>query len=73
MPVFLWTVEMFRCNGWCFPWAVAALGGTNICLRNVSAKLIFEAIHLHKVTHMCGAPSILNILADASENDQTRE
>ncbi|VVA10009.1 PREDICTED: probable acyl-activating enzyme [Prunus dulcis] len=73
MPVFLWTVEMFRCNGWCFPWAVAALGGTNICLRNVSAKLIFEAIHLHKVTHLCGAPSILNILADASENDQARE
>ncbi|BFG39406.1 hypothetical protein CerSpe_256800 [Prunus speciosa] len=73
MPVFLWTVEMFRCNGWCFPWAVAALGGTNICLRNVSAKLIFEAIHLHKVTHLCGAPSILNILANASGNDQTRE
>ncbi|XP_068324071.1 probable CoA ligase CCL13 [Pyrus communis] len=72
MPVFLWTVEMFRCNGWCFPWAVAALGGTNICLRSVSAKAIFEAIDLHKVTHLCGAPSILNILADASENDQTR-
>lgn len=64
MPVFLWTVDMFRCNGWCFPWAVAALGGTNICLRNnVSAKLIFEAIDLHKVTHLCGSPCILNILA----------
>ncbi|KAM1047553.1 hypothetical protein TB2_026377 [Malus domestica] len=72
MPVFLWTVEMFRCNGWCYPWAVAALGGTNICLRSVSAKAIFEAIDLHKVTHLCGAPSILNILADASENYQSR-
>ncbi|XP_050374076.1 isovalerate--CoA ligase CCL2-like isoform X2 [Argentina anserina] len=74
MPVFLWTVDMFRCNGWCFPWAVAALGGTNICLRkNLSAKLIFESIYLHKVTHMCGSPCILNILAHhASKSDQIR-
>ncbi|PRQ47252.1 putative acid--thiol ligase [Rosa chinensis] len=74
MPVFLWTVDMFRCNGWCFPWAVAALGGTNIFLReNHSAKLIFEAIDLHKVIHLCGSPCILNILAHhASKSDQIR-
>ncbi|KAF7829031.1 putative acyl-activating enzyme 1, peroxisomal [Senna tora] len=72
MPVFLWTVDMFRCNGWCFTWAMAALGGTNICLRNVSAKAIFEAIHLHKVTHLCGAPALLNIIADAPISDQIR-
>lgn len=73
-PVFLWTVDMFRCNGWCFPWAVAALGGTNICLRkNLSARLIFEAIDLHKVTHFCGSPCILNILAHhASKIDHFR-
>lgn len=66
MPVFLWTVDMFRCNGWCFPWIIAALGGTNVCLRTVSAKIIFEAIVLHRVTHFCGKPTILNIIADAS-------
>lgn len=70
MPVFLWTVDMFRCNGWCFTWAMSALGGTNICLRNVSAKDIFDAIHLHKVTHLCGAPTLLDIIADASPYDQ---
>ncbi|PON82710.1 2,3-dihydroxybenzoate-AMP ligase [Trema orientale] len=64
--VFLWTVDMFRCNGWCFTWAMAAIGGTNVCLRNVSANIIFDAISLHKVTHLCGKPVILNILAEAS-------
>ncbi|KAJ0040855.1 hypothetical protein Pint_28632 [Pistacia integerrima] len=70
MPVFLWTVDMFRCNGWCCTWALAALGGTNICLRNVSAKVIFDSIFLHKVTHFCGAPAILNIIANASPSEQ---
>ncbi|KAI4327819.1 hypothetical protein L6164_020236 [Bauhinia variegata] len=69
-PVFLWTVDMFRCNGWCFPWTMAAVGGINICLRNVSAKAIFDAIHLHKVTHLCGPPTLLNIIADAPASDQ---
>ncbi|XP_058187055.1 butanoate--CoA ligase AAE1-like isoform X1 [Rhododendron vialii] len=64
--VFLWTVDMFRCSGWCFTWAMAALGGTNICLRNVTAKVIFDSIFIHKVTHLCGAPTILNIIAEAS-------
>ncbi|KAG5245458.1 acyl-activating enzyme [Salix suchowensis] len=57
MPVFLWTVDMFRCNGWCLAWAMAAIGGTNICLRNVSAEIIFDAISLHKVTHFCATTS----------------
>ncbi|TYJ47525.1 hypothetical protein E1A91_A02G196000v1 [Gossypium mustelinum] len=65
-PVFLWTVDMFRCNGWCCTWTMAAVGGTNICLRNVSAKVIFDSIVLHNVTHLCGGPAILNLIADAS-------
>ena len=68
--VFLWTVDMFRCNGWCYTWAIAAIGGTNVCLRNVSADIIFDAIALHKVTHLCGKPPILNILAEAADNGQ---
>ncbi|AES95274.1 probable acyl-activating enzyme 1, peroxisomal [Medicago truncatula] len=65
MPVFLWTVDMFRCNGWCFIWLMPALGGTNICLRNnFSAKDIIDAIHVHKVTHLCGAPTLLEIIAN---------
>jgi len=62
--VFLWTVDMFRCNGWCFPWAMPAIGGTNICLRNVSAEAIFDAIHRYKVTHFCGAPTLLDMISD---------
>ncbi|XWS45627.1 hypothetical protein CRYUN_Cryun15aG0152800 [Craigia yunnanensis] len=69
-PVFLWTVDMFRCNGWCCTWAMAALGGTSICLRNVSAKVIFDSILLHTVTHLCGAPAILNMIADAPACEQ---
>ncbi|KAF5448648.1 hypothetical protein F2P56_029158 [Juglans regia] len=74
MSVFLWTVDMFRCNGWCFTWAMAAVGGTNIFLRTevLSAHLIFEAIDIHKVTHFCGAPTILNIIADAPASHQRR-
>ncbi|KAL2497572.1 putative acyl-activating enzyme 1 [Abeliophyllum distichum] len=70
MPVFLWTVDMFRCNGWCFPWVMAALGGTNICLRNVSAKAILDAVFHHNVTHFCGAPVILNKIAETPTTDQ---
>lgn len=64
-PVFLWTVDMFRCNGWCLPWTVAALGGTNICLREINGKGILDAIYLHNVTHFCGAPMILTKIANA--------
>ena len=63
--VYLWTLPMFHCNGWCFPWAMAANAGTNICLRRVDAKLIFEAIEEHHVTHMCGAPIVYNMLINA--------
>ncbi|KAL0907949.1 hypothetical protein M5K25_022408 [Dendrobium thyrsiflorum] len=70
MPVYLWTVPMFHCNGWCLIWAVAAQGGTNVCLRNVSAKAIFNGIYLHKVTHMGGAPTILNMIINAPLSEQ---
>jgi fatty-acyl-CoA synthase len=63
--VYLWTLPMFHCNGWCFPWAMAANAGTNVCQRRVDAKLIFDAIHEHHVTHMCGAPIIYNMLINA--------
>src|SRR5437879_13253473 len=55
-PVYLWTLPMFHCNGWCFPWTVAAAAGINVCLRKVEPTKIFELIKQHGVTHMCGAP-----------------
>jgi fatty-acyl-CoA synthase len=63
--VYLWTLPMFHCNGWCFPWAMAANAGTNVCLRRIDAKLIFDSIRDHGVTHMCGAPIIYNLLINA--------
>ncbi|PHT29038.1 putative acyl-activating enzyme 2 [Capsicum baccatum] len=65
MPVYLWTVPMFHCNGWCLTWGVAAQGGTNICLRNVTAAGIFTSIAEHKVSHMGGAPTVLNMIINA--------
>ncbi|GKV47993.1 hypothetical protein SLEP1_g54837 [Rubroshorea leprosula] len=70
MPVYLWTVPMFHCNGWCLAWGMAAQGGTNICLRNVTAKGIFSNIAQHKVTHMGGAPTVLNMMLNAPASDQ---
>lgn len=70
MPVYLWCVPMFHCNGWCLTWGVAAQGGTNICLRNVSAKGIYESIAQHKVTHMSGAPTVLNMIINASAEER---
>lgn len=72
MPVFLWTLDMFRCNGWCCTWAMAAVGGINVCIRTVSAKIIFDSILIHKVTHLCGQPRILNMIANASASDQNQ-
>ncbi|MBK7766435.1 MAG: acyl-CoA synthetase [Sulfuritalea sp.] len=63
--VYLWTLPMFHCNGWCFPWTVAANSGTNVCLRRVDAKLIFDAIREHKVSHYCGAPIVHSLLISA--------
>ncbi|XP_023007650.1 probable acyl-activating enzyme 1, peroxisomal [Cucurbita maxima] len=65
-PVFLWTVDMFRCNGWCFIWAMAALGGCNICLRNVTPDAIFTNIELHKVTLLCGPSTLLKMIYESS-------
>ncbi|XP_015893525.3 2-methylpropanoate--CoA ligase CCL4 [Ziziphus jujuba] len=64
-PVFLWTLPMFHGNGWTFPWGMAAVGGTNICLRKFDAPLIYRLIKAHKVTHLCGAPVVLNMLANS--------
>jgi fatty-acyl-CoA synthase len=66
-PVYLWTLPMFHCNGWCFPWTIAALNGTSVCLRNVRDAAIFDAIRQHRVTHLCGAPVVLNLMANASD------
>jgi fatty-acyl-CoA synthase len=65
--VYLWTLPMFHCNGWCFPWTMAANAGTNICLRKVDAGEIFRLIKLHRVTHYCGAPIVHQTLINAPE------
>ncbi len=69
-PVYLWTLPMFHCNGWCFPWTIAAKAGTNICLRKVSAKTIYSLIAKHSVDHLCGAPVVLSILSDATMEEK---
>jgi fatty-acyl-CoA synthase len=63
--VYLWTLPMFHCNGWCFPWSMAANAGTNVCLRKVEAARIFELVREHRVTHYCGAPIVHAQLASA--------
>jgi len=64
-PVYLWTLPMFHCNGWCFPWTITALNGTSVCLRAVRADAIFDAVREHGVTHMCGAPIVMGLMANA--------
>jgi fatty-acyl-CoA synthase len=64
-PTYLWTLPMFHCNGWCFPWTIAALNGTSVCLRAVRADAIFDAIRAHGVSHMCGAPIVMSLMANA--------
>lgn len=66
-PVYLWTLPMFHCNGWCFPWTLAANAGVSVCLRQVRDDAVYEAIAEHKVTHFCGAPIVLNTLLAADE------
>lgn len=68
-PTYLWTLPMFHCNGWCFPWTIAAYGGTNVCLRNVSAKEIYNAIAEHKINHFCGAPIVLGMVVNAAKKE----
>ena len=65
--VYLWTLPMFHCNGWTYTWAVTVVGGTHVCLRKVDPALIFPAIAEHRVTHLCGAPIVLNLLVHAPE------
>jgi fatty-acyl-CoA synthase len=66
-PVYLWTLPMFHCNGWCFPWTMASVGGTNVCLRRVDAAGMLAAIREHRVTHMCGAPIVYSLLVSAPD------
>ena len=63
---YLWTLPMFHCNGWCTPWAVTATGGTHLCLRGVRADTVWDAIENLGVTHLCGAPTVCSIIADAT-------
>lgn len=64
-PVYLWTLPMFHCNGWCFPWSISVVAGTHVCLRAVRAAAMYEAISQHKVTHLCGAPIVMATLLNA--------
>ena len=69
-PVYLWTLPMFHCNGWCFPWTLSAVAGTHVCLRQVRAAPVFDAIAEHKVTHLCGAPIVMSTLLNAREEEK---
>ena len=66
-PRYLWTLPMFHCNGWCFPWTIAAIAGTNICLRNVTSENIYRAIAEDGATHLCGAPIVMQMITNAPE------
>ncbi|KAF2290584.1 hypothetical protein GH714_014538 [Hevea brasiliensis] len=71
-PVFLWTLPMFHANGWSYPWGMAAVGGINICVRKFDAPTIYHLIRGHSVTHMCGAPVVLNMLSNSLADNQTK-
>src|SRR6266508_5716138 len=68
--VYLWTLPMFHCNGWCFPWTISVVAGTHVCLRWVRAKAVFDAIAEHKVTHLCGAPIVMSTLINAAPEEK---
>ena len=69
-PVYLWTLPMFHCNGWCFPWSISVVAGTHVCLRWVRAPAMYDAIADHKVTHLCGAPIVMATLLNAPANEK---
>ena len=69
-PVYLWTLPMFHCNGWCFPWTLSVVAGTHICLRAVRAAPIYDAIAAYKVTHLCGAPIVMSTLLTAPPHER---
>jgi fatty-acyl-CoA synthase len=69
-PVYLWTLPMFHCNGWCFPWSLSIVAGTHVCLRAVRAKPMYDALADHKVTHLCGAPIVMSTLLNAPATEK---
>ncbi|HEY1638410.1 MAG TPA: AMP-binding protein, partial [Rhizomicrobium sp.] len=69
-PVYLWTLPMFHCNGWCFPWSLSVVAGTHVCLRWVRAKAIFDALADQKVTHLCGAPIVMQTIINATDEER---
>jgi len=69
-PVYLWTLPMFHCNGWCFPWTLSVVAGTHVCLRWVRAAAMYDAIATHKVTHLCGAPIVMSTLLNAQDAEK---
>jgi fatty-acyl-CoA synthase len=69
-PVYLWTLPMFHCNGWCFPWSLSLAAGSHVCLRWVRPKAIYDALADHKVTHMCGAPTVMAAILGATEEER---
>src|SRR5579862_4800366 len=69
-PVYLWTLPMFHCNGWCFPWSISVAAGTHVCLRAVRAPAMYDAIATHKVTHLCGAPIVMATLLNAPAQEK---
>ena len=69
-PIYLWTLPMFHCNGWCFPWSLSAVAGTHVCLRWVRAKAMYDAIVEHRVTHISGAPIVMATLLNASPDEK---
>jgi fatty-acyl-CoA synthase len=71
-PVYLWTLPMFHCNGWCFPWSISVGGGTHVTLRWVRPKAIWDALADHKVTHLCGAPIVMSTILNAPESDKRK-
>jgi fatty-acyl-CoA synthase len=69
-PVYLWTLPMFHCNGWCFTWSISVMAGTHVCLRQVRAKALYDLIAEHKVTHLCGAPIVMSVLLNARPEER---
>jgi fatty-acyl-CoA synthase len=69
-PVYLWTLPMFHCNGWCFPWTISIVAGTHVCLRQVRAKLMYDALADLGVTHLCGAPIVMSTLLNARAEEK---
>ncbi len=69
-PVYLWTLPMFHCNGWCFPWSISVKAGTHVCLRQVRAGMLYDLIAEHRVTHLCGAPIIMSMLLNARPEEK---